>query len=350
MTPFKLSDLAKKINADLQGDPDCLIYRAEPLAVAKGGSISFLANAKYKSHLANTQASAVILRKEEAANCPTNALIVANPELAIAELLSFIYSESPKKSGIHPSAAIGEHCQIDETVSIAAYSVIEDGVVIKANSVIEAGCYIGKNVQIGANCRLYPQVKIYHGVRIEENTIIHSGAVIGADGFGLAHNGKKWVKMPQIGSVVIGKEVEIGANTTIDRGALQDTIIGNGVKIDNLVHIGHNVKIGDNTAIAGCAGIAGSTEIGKNCMIGGAAGITGHIKICDGVMIGPAGTVAQSIDEPGLYYSGTGVQKHTAWRRNMLRFKQLDELAKRVSQLERDKRSLGENKNATDGH
>ncbi len=168
MTPFKLSDLAQKINADLQGDPDCLIYRAEPLAVAKEGSIAFLANAKYKSYLANTQASAVVLRKEEALHCPTNALIVANPELAIAELLSFIYAGPSQKCGIHPSAVIGEHCQIDDTVSIAAYCVIEDGVVIKANSVIGAGCYIGQNAQIGANGQLYPQVKIYHGVHIEE--------------------------------------------------------------------------------------------------------------------------------------------------------------------------------------
>lgn len=331
---YSLEQIAKEIQAQLRGDPDCQVDRAEPLSSATAGSITFLANAQYQSYLSHTQASAVILRVEDASKCTTNALIVSNPELAFSRLLNLLYALPPQIPGIHPTAIIGQNCQIDSTARIGPYCVIEDGVRIGAYSVLNAHSGVGMNTQIGAHCYLYSRVTLYHGVIIGDRVIIHSGAVIGSDGFGLAHDGQQWVKIPQVGGVSVGDDVEIGANTTIDRGALQNTIIGRGVKIDNLVQIAHNDKIGDHTAIAGCVAIAGSTEIGKHCMIGGSASITGHIKITDGVILTGTAAVGQSISEPGVYSSGVGVQKNSLWRRNMLRFHQLDSMAKRLRHLE----------------
>ncbi len=213
---------------------------------------------------------------------------------------------------------------------------------------IGAGSVIGEDSRIGEYCRIYSRVTLYHGIRLGDRVIIHSGAVIGADGFGLAHDGQQWIKIPQIGRVIVGDDVEIGANTTIDRGALQDTVIGQGVKIDNLVQIGHNVKIGDHTAMAGCVGIAGSTEIGRHCMIGGSASISGHLEIANGVILTGTSVVGQSISEPGVYSSGIGVQKNSLWRRNTLRFHQLDDMAKRLRHLE--KKFGEESRDGTDEH
>lgn len=337
MPSYTLEIIAKQINAQLQGDPQCEVDRAEPLASAKSGAVSFLANAQYQSYLSHTQASAVVLRAEDADKCPVNALIVANPELAFSQLLNFLYPEPAPFPGIHPTAVIGQNCRIDPSATIGPQCVIEQGAQIGAHTVVGAGSVIGADTTVGAHCRIYSRVSIYHRVTMGNRVIIHSGAVIGADGFGLTHNGEHWVKIPQVGGVSIADDVEIGANTTIDRGALQNTIIGKGVKIDNLVQIAHNVKIGDHTAIAGCVGIAGSTEIGQHCMIGGSAAINGHIKITDGVILTGTAAVGQSITEPGVYSSGVGVQKNSLWRRNMLRFHQLDEMAKRLRRLERQK-------------
>ena len=329
-----LKKLSEHLHAQLRGEPQCEVNRAEPLATATAGSVTFLANAKYQSHLSKTQASAVILRADDVDQCPTNALIVSNPELAFSQVLNLLYPAPILSPGIHAGAIIGKQCQIDPTATIEAHCVIEDGVRIGAQTVVGAGSVIGSHSQIGAHCRFYSRVTVYHRVNIGNQVIIHSGAVIGADGFGLAHDGQQWVKIPQVGGVEIGDDVEIGANTTIDRGALQNTVIGQGVKIDNLVQIAHNVKIGDHTAIAGCVGIAGSAEIGRHCMIGGGACINGHIKITDGVILTGTSVVAQSIEEPGVYSSGLAVQKNSVWRRNVLRFYQLDDLAKRLRRLE----------------
>lgn len=334
MPTYSLEQISKQLHAQLQGDPQCQIDRAEPLASATAGAITFLTNARYKSYLANTQASAVILRQEDAQDCPTNALIVANPELAFSQLLNLLYPTPKSIPGIHPSAVIGQDCHIDPSAMIGPHCVIEDGVRIGANTLIGAGSVVGAGSQIGENCRIYSRVSIYHRVKLGNRVIIHSGAVIGADGFGLAHDGQQWIKIPQVGGVEIGDDVEIGANTTVDRGALQNTIIGKGVKIDNLVQIAHNVKIGDHTAIAGCTGIAGSTEIGRHCMLGGSVAVNGHIKITDGVILTGTAAVGHSITEPGVYSSGIGVEKNSVWRRNMLRFHQLDEIAKRLRRLE----------------
>jgi UDP-3-O-[3-hydroxymyristoyl] glucosamine N-acyltransferase len=334
MSTYTLEDIAKQIQAELKGDPHCEIERAEPLASATMGAITFLANPQYQDFLTQTQASAVILRSKDRDQCPTNALIVSNPELAFTQVLNLLYPPPAIKPGIHSTVVIGENCQIDPLATIGAYCVIADGVKIGARTVVEAGTIIGAEVTIGADCHLYSRVTLYHRVVLGNRVILHSGAVIGADGFGLAHDGQRWVKTPQVGCVVIGDDVEIGANTTVDRGALQNTIIGKGVKIDNLVQVAHNVKIGDHTAIAGCVAIAGSVEIGRHCMVGGSAAINGHITITDGVILTGTAAVGQSISEPGVYSSGVGVQKNSIWRRNMVRFHQLDEMAKRLRRLE----------------
>lgn len=336
MTEYSLQDIAEHIRAEIKGDSQCRVNCAQPLATAKPGAISFLANPQYRTYLAQTQASAVILAAEMAAECPVNALIVSNPELAFAQALHLLYPQQTLVVGIHTSAVIGVDCKIDPTAVIGPQCVIEDQAEIGAHTVIGAGSVVGAGSRIGDRCRIYSHVTIYHGVSIGNQVIIHSGAVIGADGFGLAHDGRQWIKIPQVGSVVVGDDVEIGANTAIDRGALQNTIIGKGVKIDNLVQIAHNVTIGDHTAIAGCVAIAGSTQIGRHCMIGGAVCINGHIQIGDGVILTGASTIGRSITEPGVYSSGIDVQKNSLWRRNMLRFNQLDEMAKRLRRLEQN--------------
>lgn len=330
-----LSELASIVNARVKGDANCKISSIATLQNAKAGQLSFLHNVKYAQYLATTKASAVLLTAEAAASFAGNALIVADPYYAYAQIANlFINMEAPP-AGIHASAVVGDNCQIHPSVAIAAKVVIGDNVKIGENSRIDAGCVIGNDCQIGASSHLYPNVTLYCLVKMGDRVIIHSGVVIGADGFGLVKRGDKWEKIPQIGGVTIGNDVEVGSNTSIDRGAIDDTVIADGVKLDNLIQIAHNVRIGENTVIAGCAGIAGSTEIGKNCMIGGAAGISGHIKIADNVVIAAMGQVTKSIDQPGIYTSVLGIAESTKWRKNVIYFRHLDEMAKRLKKLEK---------------
>jgi UDP-3-O-[3-hydroxymyristoyl] glucosamine N-acyltransferase len=332
---FTLAQLAEFLSAKVQGDPNIEVTAIVPLQVASAGQISFLDNPKYRKFLAETNASAVILSEEMAEKCPCAALIVKNPYLAYAMTATLFDNKPVAKPGIHPTAIIGEHCEIDNSVAIGPNVVIGDYVKIGKNTVIQPGCIINHDVEIGANCWLWPNVTIYHGTRIGARTIIHSGAVIGSDGFGFAFHQGQYHKIPQIGIVRIGDDVEIGANTTIDRGALGDTIIGNGVKLDNQIQIGHNVEIGDHTVIAAGTGVAGSTKVGKYCRVGGLVGFAGHITITDQVTITAMASVAQSINEPGIYSSGVPAAPFSAWKRNMVRFQQLDSIARRLMQLER---------------
>jgi UDP-3-O-[3-hydroxymyristoyl] glucosamine N-acyltransferase len=334
MRTYTLAEIAREIQARCEGDPECQINHAQALAHAGPGAISFLVGAQYLPDLSQTRASAVILKAEDADKCSTNKLISPHPELAFVRVLNFLYPPSTPAAGVHPTAVIGKHCQIDPSATIDANCVIEDAVSIGAHTWIGANSVVGAGCRIGSHCHIYSRVTLYHGVSLGNRVIVHSGAVLGADGFGLTHDGRQWVKIPQIGGVEIHDDVEIGANTTVDRGALQNTVVGRGVKIDNLVQIAHNVKIGENTAIAGCVGIAGSAEIGKNCMFGGGVSINGHIKIADGVILTGTTVVGYSITEPGVYSSGVGHQKNSTWRRNVIRFQQLDEMAKRLRRLE----------------
>ncbi len=334
---YTLSELAKAIGATLQGDGDCRINDIASLFHAQPGDISFIADRQHAKQLSDTHASAVLVDDHVAKACSLNALIMPNPRLGFVKLVNLLRPQHEGFSrGIHPTAIVAADAVVDETASVGAYAVLESKVKVGSRSHIGAGVSLGAGTQIGADCCLYSRVVVYHHCTIGDRSIIHSGAVIGADGFGLvADKARGWIKVPQVGRVVIGEEVEIGANTTIDRGSLDDTIIGNGVKIDNLVMIGHNVQIGDHTAIAGCAGIAGSTKVGRHCMIGASAGLNGHIEICDGVIITGMGMIQKSITEPGIYSSGTGMQTNREWHKSVIRFRQLDEIARRLKHLER---------------
>ncbi len=335
---FTLGELASKINAELIGNSECIIHQVNSLEKAKAGEISFFANRRYLKALANTSASAVLLKKEDQEYCKTGCLVLDNPYLGFALISRLLNPEKQNSTAwIDPSAAIDTDVKIGSNVFIGQRVYIGKNTVIGDNISIANGVVIGANVSIGAGTKIYPNTVIYDGVNLGKSVIIHAGVVIGADGFGIANDNGVWFKIPQIGKVIIGNDVEIGANTTIDRGALEDTVIGNGVKIDNLVQIGHNVHVGENTAIAGCVAIAGSTHIGKRCMIGGACGISGHIDICDDVILLGMTGVANSIKEPGMYASGVPAMDVVSWRKNMASFKQLYKTAGRLRKLENKK-------------
>jgi UDP-3-O-[3-hydroxymyristoyl] glucosamine N-acyltransferase len=334
MASYSLHELAEKLGGELRGDPDIRIEGIAPLAAAGQGQISFLSDGKHRRELEATAASAVILREEDADGFHGGAIIVSNPYLAYARIAGLFDRRPRVAPGIHPTAVIADGVELDASVSIGPFVTIEPGVRIGAGSQIGANSSIGADTCLGQDCRIFANVHIYHGVNIGSRAIIHSGVVIGADGFGFANEQGEWVKIPQIGGVDIGDDVEIGANTTIDRGALESTVIGNGVKLDNQIQVAHNVQIGDHTAIAGCVGIAGSAKIGRNCGIGGGAGILGHLEITDGVQVTAMSLVTKSIQDPGIYSSGTSVEPTKLWHKNYARFRQLDEMAKRIRALE----------------
>jgi UDP-3-O-[3-hydroxymyristoyl] glucosamine N-acyltransferase len=334
-TFFTLLDLAQRIGAELIGDPQHKISALATLQSATSTQLSFIANPAYKKYLATTGAGAVIVHPDLADEVTCNKLLSANPYLAYAQLSS-LFDMSPRSSGrVHPSAVVGENCVLGDSISIGAHSVIADGVTLADGVIIDAGCYVGSHSIIGAGTKLYPNVTVYHGVSIGADCIFHSGCVIGADGFGYAPSGDGWVKVHQLGGVVIGDRVEVGANTTIDRGALDDTVIDDGVIVDNLVQIGHNVRLGKNTAIAAHTAVGGSACIGENCTIAGAVAIAGHVTLADKVHITGMSMVSSSITEAGSYSSGVPLAPTKEWRKNAARFRQLDALATRFIKIER---------------
>jgi UDP-3-O-[3-hydroxymyristoyl] glucosamine N-acyltransferase len=344
---FTLGQLATRLGATLKGDSELLITGLATLQDAGAGQLSFLANAQYRKYLADTQAAAVLLTEADAVGFAGNALIVANPYLAYAEL-SHAFDRKPQGVvGVHPSALVAADASIDPTASIGAYAVIESGAQIAAGVTVSAHCFVGARSVIGEGGWLAPRVTLYHDVRIGRNVVIQSGAVIGGEGFGFANEKGVWQKIAQIGGVLIGDNVEIGANTTVDRGALSDTVLGNGVKLDNQIMIAHNVQVGDNTAMAGCVGISGSTKIGRNCMIAGGVGMVGHIEVCDGVFVTGMTMVTRSITEPGSYSSGTAMQPANEWRKSAARIRQLDDMAKRLQQLEKQLAAVTSNGKAS---
>ncbi len=333
---YSLRDIAEELGAQMHGDGDCRIESVGTLADAGSGDVSFLANRRYRPQLLQTRASAVILEQEFLSSCPVAALVVSNPYLAYARVAAMLAPGHPGDSGVHPSAAVSAAAKLDASVCIGPQAVVEDGATIGRGTVIGPGCVIGREARIGEDCVLESNVSICHGVRIGDRVLLHPGAVIGADGFGIANDEGVWVKVPQLGSVSIDDDVEIGANTAIDRGAIADTIIEEGVKLDNLIQIGHNVRIGAHTAIAAGVAIGGSASIGKRCTIGGACSIAGHLEIADDVHLTARSAVPNSILEPGVYSSGTPIiQENRAWRRNVVRIRQLDDMAKRLKNLEK---------------
>lgn len=335
MAGYTLAEIAELLNAELHGDADCRVESLATLAGAQSGQISFLANKKYRSQLASTEASCVLLSPADLKYCETNALVLDNPYLGYALLAQHLdNTPAVARSGIAPSASVHELATLGGSVAIGHNVVIEAGAVIGDGCQIGPGCFIGAGCQLGSGTVLHANVTLYHGVTLGESCVVHSGSIIGADGFGYANDKGRWVKIPQLGSVVIGDGTEIGANTTIDRGALEDTCIGRGVIIDNQCQIGHNCVIGDYTAIAGAAGVAGSTKIGKYCVIGGGVGINGHIELCDGVHLTGMTMVTKSITEPGVYSSGIPATGNREWRRGVSRYSQLDDMHKRLKSLE----------------
>ena len=332
---YSLRDIAEELGAQVHGDENCRIDRVATLADAEPGGISFLANRRYRSQLLTTRASAVILEAEFLSSCPVSALVVSNPYLGYARVAALLAPEQPVPAGIHPSAYVSDRATVDASACIGPQAVVENQASVGARSHIGPGCVIDRGATIGDDCTLKANVTICHHVRIGDRALLHPGVVIGADGFGIANNGGVWVKVPQLGAVVIADDVEVGANTTIDRGALGDTVIEEGVKLDNLIQIGHNVRIGAHTAIAAGVAIGGSATIGKRCTIGGAASVAGHLELADDVHLTATSAVSKSISEPGLYSSGMPIQDNRTWRKNIVRLRQLDEMAKRLKDLEK---------------
>ncbi len=345
---YRLEQLAAACGAELAGDPALEIDGVCTLQRGRTGAIAFLANPRYRRYLAATRASAVILRPEDRAACPVAALVTPDPYLAYARVARLLVPPAPVVPGIHPSAVIGPDCELPDSVSIGPHAVLEAGVRLGAGVQIGPGCQLGVGVEVGEGSRLLARVTLCQGVRVGRRALIHPGVVVGSDGFGLANDQGHWLKVPQLGGVRIGDDVEIGANTTIDRGALEDTVIEDGVKLDNQIQVAHNVHIGAHTAIAGCVGISGSARIGRHCMIGGGVGIVGHLEIADGVVVTGMSMVTHSITRPGVYSSGLPAIPNERWNRVAVRLRQLDDLARRLLRLERrlggaarDEASLG---------
>ena len=328
--PYSLKQLADYIDADIEGDKDCMIDGLGTLKDAQPKQLAFYANSRYKNYLAQTSAGGVILRSSERNAYAGNKLIMADPYLGYARLTALFVGDAASSPAIHPTATIAGDVKLGADISIGPNVVIEGGSVIGSGVTLFPGCYIGKNVVIGDDTIIYANASLYDGVSLGQHCIVHSGAVIGSDGFGFAPSQDGWQKIYQLGSVEIGNGVEVGANTTIDRGALGNTVIADGVKIDNQVQVAHNVEIGEQTAIAAAAAIAGSTVIGKRCTIAGAVGIVGHLAIVDDVHVTAMTMVTKSILHSGSYSSGVPMNETRQWRKNAVRFNQLDSMARQL--------------------
>ncbi|MFU8877066.1 MAG: UDP-3-O-(3-hydroxymyristoyl)glucosamine N-acyltransferase [Wenzhouxiangellaceae bacterium] len=322
--PISLGQVAARLGLELHGDPERTVDSVATLGSARPEQVSFLANPSYRDQLRATSAGAVIVPARVLGDCPTAALVAEDPYLAWARLLDWLHPPRPVRPGIDRSSVVAESARIDAGCEIGPLCRIGERVKIAAGCVIGPGTVIDDDVMLERDCRLVARVYLGPGCRLGRRVLVHPGAVIGSDGFGLAMDGGHWRKVPQIGAVRIGDDCEIGANTTIDRGAVDDTELGCDVRLDNQVQIAHNVRIGDHTAIAGCVGIAGSTRIGRYCMIAGASGIGGHLEICDHVIITAMSTVLDSIDSPGRYGSGIPARPLRAWQRILVRLGRLD--------------------------
>lgn len=335
MPRVTLAELAAITGGALHGDGGVVVTSVAPMDTSGEGQITFLSNVKYRKHLGECQASAIMVKESELALCKTNVLVVSDPYLAYALVAQALDSTPNPASEVHMSAVVAEDVTMGEGVTIGANATIESGVTLGDNASIGAGCFVGKNSVIGKGSKLWANVSIYHGVQIGDSCLIQSNTVIGSDGFGYANDKGEWIKIPQVGSVRIGNRVEIGACTTIDRGALDDTVIEDNVILDNQLQIAHNVQIGYGTAIAGGTIIAGSTSIGKYCIIGGGCVINGHIQITDQVTITGMGMVMRSIPEKGMFSSGIPLQPNREWRKTAARVHRIDELNKRLKAVEK---------------
>ncbi len=329
-THFTAATLAERFELVLRGDGIRRIDGVATLARAGGSQLAFLANPRYRSQLDDCGAGLVVMREEDAEGYAGDALFAKDPYSAFAKMAALFDHRPAFVPGIHSSAAIDPSAEIAADACIAAFVSIGPRSRVETGVFVGPGCVIGEDCIIGAGSELTARVTLVRRVRLGHRVLIHPGAVIGADGFGLAMEHGRWLKVPQLGGVAIGNDCEIGANTTIDRGALDDTVLEEDVRLDNQIQIGHNARIGAHTAMAGCSAVAGSATIGRYCLIGGGAGILGHLEVCDRVVITAMSLVTSSIREPGEYSSGTPLMDNRSWRRNAVRFKQLDALARQV--------------------
>jgi UDP-3-O-[3-hydroxymyristoyl] glucosamine N-acyltransferase len=328
-----LGMIAEYVDSELIGDPDKIIAGVKPLKTATGSDIAFLTNPKYVSVLKTTQAAAVLLTKEHAHLSPVDCLVVENSALSANQLIQYFAHPVKNHSGIHHTAVVADSAEIDETASIGAYVVIGEGVKIGARTVIHPHVVISERCEVGTDSILYPHVTLYADTRCCNRVIIHASTVIGSDGFGNVKHQGVWNKIPHIGGVVLEDDVEIGASTTVDRGVLEDTILSKGVKLDNQIHIAHNVKIGDNTVMAACAGVAGSTIIGESCMLGGRVSIVDNLSISPNSVILACSDVLRSITEPGMYSSAMHCQPVSVWNRLFIHYLRLIDMVRSVKKL-----------------
>ena len=336
-TTYTAAALAERFGLSLRGDGDAVVESVATLAGAGPRQLSFLSNPRYRSQLAGSAAGVVVVREDDAGGLDRTLLVARDPYVAFAKIAALFDPVPAANPGVHPSAVVDGSAVVDPGAEIGPLACVGARSRVGPGAIVGPGCIIGEDCTIGAGSRLVARVTLVRRVRLGERVLVHPGAVLGADGFGLAMDAGRWIKVPQQGGVVVGDDCEIGANTTIDRGAMGDTVLEEDVRLDNQIQIAHNVRIGAHTAMAGCVAVAGSTTIGRYCLIGGAAGIVGHISICDRVTITAMALVTASIDAPGEYSSGTPLMDNRSWRRSAARFRQLDALARQVQALGKEK-------------
>ena len=332
---FAASELAQRFDLQLRGE-DRAVHGVGTLSSASSDELGFLANPRYRSQLADTAAGVVVLRADDAEARSGTALVARDPYVAFAKIAALFEHKSTHAPGLHPSAVVDASATVDPSASIGPHVAIGARSRIGAGAIIGPGCVVGDDCEVGEACELVARVTLVARVRLGKRVLVHPGAVLGADGFGIAMDHGRWIKVPQLGGVVVGDDCEIGANTTIDRGALGDTVLEEDVRLDNQIQVGHNVRIGAHTAMAGCSAVAGSATIGRHCLVGGGAGILGHLEVCDRVVITAMSLVTHSIREPGEYSSGTPLMDNRSWRRSAARFKQLDDIARRSKAGDKD--------------
>jgi UDP-3-O-[3-hydroxymyristoyl] glucosamine N-acyltransferase len=333
--PATLAELASRFDCRLHGDGATLVSRVATLASATPDAISFLANSLYRRELETTRAGAVVLDETVSTACPVPCLVSDNPYAAYARIAGHLHPPRAPSPGVHADASVDASAEVSAEAEIGARAVVGPRARVAAGAVLGPGSVVAAGAEIGAGTRLAANVAVLDGCLVGARCILHSGAVIGADGFGFAQENGRWIKVPQLGRVVIGDDVEIGANTAIDRGTIEDTVIEDGVKLDNLVQIAHNVRVGAHTVMAAMSGAAGSTKIGKRCMIGGGVVMVGHLTICDDVMFTFRSVVMKSVTEPGTYGGSLQAMEASKWRRSAAHFKQLEAMHERLKTLER---------------
>ena len=333
---FAASELAQRFGLELRGE-DRAVHGVGTLSSATAEQLSFLANPRYRGQLGDTAAGVVVLHADEADARTGTALLARDPYVEFAKIAALFERKPVRTAGIHPTAVVDASAQVDPAAHVGPHVSIGARSRIGAGASIGPGCVIGDDCEIGEGCELVARVTLVTRVRLGRRVLVHPGAVLGADGFGIAMDRGHWIKVPQLGGVLVGDDCEIGANTTIDRGALGDTVLEEDVRLDNQIQVGHNVRIGAHTAMAGCSAVAGSASIGRHCLVGGGAGILGHLEVCDRVVITAMSLVTHSIREPGEYSSGTPLMDNRSWRKSAARFKQLDDIARRCKAGDKDK-------------